>query len=73
MQVWFELHTPASADDMELLEVVLSSWFMLGRLGGFNAMNLQVCRSFIGSQDLDNSCTWRSPPQTCKHHYLWEV
>ncbi len=28
---------------MELLEAVLSSWFMIGRLGGFNAMNLQAC------------------------------
>lgn len=42
MQVWFEMHTAPSPDDMELLEAVLSSWFMIGRLGGYNAMNLQV-------------------------------
>ena len=43
-QLGFELHNPATPDDMELLEAVLSSWFMIGRLGGYNAMNLQACQ-----------------------------
>ena len=42
LQLWFELHKPATPDDLELLEAVLSSWFMIGRLGGYNAMNLQA-------------------------------
>lgn len=41
-QVWFELLQTPSEDDLGLLDAVLSSWFMIGRLGGFNAMNLQV-------------------------------
>lgn len=41
-QVWFELHRTPSEDDLDLLESVLSSWFMIGRLGGYNAMNLQA-------------------------------
>jgi predicted small integral membrane protein len=40
--VWLQLHRQPSQEDLELLEAVLSSWFMIGRLGGFNAMNLQA-------------------------------
>ncbi len=40
--MWIELHRQATDDDLDLLEAVLSSWFMIGRLGGFNAMNLQA-------------------------------
>lgn len=43
VQVWFELYRPPSGREAELLEEVLASWFMLGRLGAFNAQNLQVC------------------------------
>ncbi|EIE27423.1 hypothetical protein COCSUDRAFT_11745 [Coccomyxa subellipsoidea C-169] len=40
--VWFELHQSPSEEDLELLDAVLSSWFMIGRLGGYNTMNLQA-------------------------------
>ncbi|KAK9818273.1 hypothetical protein WJX72_009883 [[Myrmecia] bisecta] len=40
--LWLELYDPPSIQERQLLEEVLSSWFMLGRLGGFNGMNLQV-------------------------------
>ena len=36
------MHAAPTPADLELLEAVLSSWFMVGRLGGYNAMNLQV-------------------------------
>ena len=42
VQVWFELYRPPSGREAEMLEEVLASWFMLGRLGAFNAQNLQV-------------------------------
>lgn len=42
MQLWFELYRPPSGRESDLLEEVLASWFMLGRLGAYNAQNLQV-------------------------------
>ncbi|CAL8463346.1 g2880 [Coccomyxa elongata] len=48
--IWFELHQSPSDDDLELLDAVLSSWFMIGRLGGFNAMNLQAM--YVGDESV---------------------
>ena len=42
VQLWFELYRPPSPREAELLEELLASWFMLGRLGAYNAQNLQV-------------------------------
>ena len=41
-QVWLELYRAPSEEDRELLSEVFQSWYMLGRLGGFNGMNMQV-------------------------------
>ncbi|KAL4437358.1 hypothetical protein ABPG75_004497 [Micractinium tetrahymenae] len=40
--IWLELYRPPTAGDMELLQEVLNSWFLVGRLGGYNSTNLQV-------------------------------
>jgi len=37
-----EMHNSPSEGEQEMVEEVLKSWFMIGRLGGFNGMNLQV-------------------------------
>ena len=42
--MWFELYRPPSPREVELFEEVLASWFMMGRLGAYNAQNLQVNR-----------------------------
>ena len=42
VQLWFELYRPPSSKEAELMEEVLASWFMLGRLGAYNTQNLQV-------------------------------
>ena len=41
-QLWMEMYEAPSEGEAELVEEVLKSWFMVGRLGGFNGMNLQV-------------------------------
>ena len=41
-QVWLELYRTPSEEDRELVSEVFQSWYMLGRLGGFNGMNMQV-------------------------------
>jgi hypothetical protein len=42
--VWAQLKSNASTAEKELLEEVLKAWFIVGKLGGFNAMRLTVQR-----------------------------
>lgn len=39
---WWEFNTVPSEMEKQYVEEVFSSWFLLGKLGGFNAENLQV-------------------------------
>jgi hypothetical protein len=43
--VWMELYAPPSGAELEMVQEVVNSWFMLGRLGAFNSANLQVMYS----------------------------
>lgn len=40
--IWIEFTTVPSHAEKQYLEEVFDSWFFLGKLGGFNAENLQV-------------------------------
>lgn len=40
--IWLEFNTSPSQMEQQYVEEVFSSWFLLGKLGGFNAENLQV-------------------------------
>ncbi|HTL88862.1 MAG TPA: DUF3531 family protein [Leptolyngbya sp.] len=40
--IWVEFSTVPSEMEKQYVEEVFSSWFFLGKLGGFNAENLQV-------------------------------
>lgn len=40
--VWLELCQPPSQADLGMLQEVVDSWFLIGRLGGYNAGNLQA-------------------------------
>ena len=40
--IWLEFETMPSPMEQQYVEEVFSSWFLLGKLGGFNAENLQV-------------------------------
>lgn len=40
--LWLEFETVISEQEKQYLEEVFDSWFFLGKLGGFNAENLQV-------------------------------
>lgn len=39
---WWKFNTVPSAMEKQYVEEVFSSWFLLGKLGGFNAENVQV-------------------------------
>ncbi|MBD3882672.1 DUF3531 family protein [Phormidium tenue FACHB-886] len=40
--IWLEFTTIPSEAERQYVEEVFNSWFLLGKLGGFNAENLQV-------------------------------
>jgi hypothetical protein len=40
--VWLEFVAPPGAREQEMLQSTVQSWFVVGKLGGFNSSNLQV-------------------------------
>ena len=46
LQIWMELHSTPGGGEVEMFEEVLKAWFVVGRLGGYNGMNLQVGANF---------------------------
>ncbi|NEP79368.1 MAG: DUF3531 family protein [Okeania sp. SIO3B3] len=40
--IWLEFNTVPSTAEKHYIEELFDSWFLLGKLGGFNAENLQV-------------------------------
>ena len=40
--IWLEFETVPSVPEQQYVEEIFTSWFFLGKLGGFNAENLQV-------------------------------
>ncbi|KAL2608427.1 hypothetical protein R1flu_027000 [Riccia fluitans] len=40
--VWLELYASPSEKDLDTIGSVLRSWYLLGRLGAFNSMNMQL-------------------------------
>lgn len=40
--IWLELDNVPSTMEQQYIEEIFDSWFFLGKLGGFNAENLQV-------------------------------
>lgn len=40
--IWLQFPTVPSSGEKQYIEEIFDSWFLLGKLGGFNAENLQV-------------------------------
>ena len=45
--IWLEFDTVLSPMEQQYIEEILDSWFLLGKLGGFNAENLQTQESGV--------------------------
>jgi len=45
--LWWEFETVPSALERQYVEEALNSWYYLGKLGGFNAENLQVMEAGV--------------------------
>lgn len=54
--IWIKLSEIPSQQEKQLLDAVFNSWFLLGKLGGFNACNMQVLESGVDVSyfDYDN-------------------
>ena len=54
--IWIKFNEAPSQQEKQLLDEVFNSWFLLGKLGGFNACNLQVLESGVDVSyfDYDN-------------------
>jgi hypothetical protein len=57
--IWLKFSTVPSMTERQYIEEVFDSWFLLGKLGGFNAENLQVQDSGVDinymNYDMDNA------------------
>eukprot|EP00850_Spirogloea_muscicola_P014120 SM000099S25226 [mRNA] locus=s99:326017:328744:+ [translate_table: standard] len=42
LYIWLELYSKPSEKDVEILGTVLRSWYLMGKLGAYNTMNLQL-------------------------------
>ncbi len=51
--IWLEFETLPSAMEQQYIEELFNSWFYLGKLGGFNAENLQVQETGIEISYMD--------------------
>jgi hypothetical protein len=51
--IWLEFKTVPSAMEQQYVEEVFNSWFYLGKLGAFNAENLQVQETGIDISYMD--------------------
>ena len=48
--VWFEFFSPPNEAEREMLQHVVESWYILGKLGAYNSLNLQLNDAFdLGS------------------------
>lgn len=54
--IWLKFETTPSSMEQQYVEELFNSWFFLGKLGGFNAENLQVQETGIeiGYMNYDN-------------------
>ncbi|AFY73384.1 Protein of unknown function (DUF3531) [Synechococcus sp. PCC 7502] len=51
--IWIEFSDFPSEREKQLLDELFNSWFLLGKLGGFNAGNLQVQDTGLDISNLD--------------------
>jgi Protein of unknown function (DUF3531) len=51
--IWLEFSTVPSSMEREYVEEAFNSWFYLGKLGGFNAENLQVQEVGVEISDME--------------------
>lgn len=51
--IWIEFQEHLTEREKQIIDEVFSSWFLLGKLGGFNAANLQVLEAGVDVSHFD--------------------
>ena len=60
--VWMRLARDPTTEETDLLGAVVAAWFALGRLGGFNAGNLQLSQAGASEGSVSFDLLLSSPP-----------
>ncbi|MFE4106699.1 DUF3531 family protein [Almyronema epifaneia] len=71
--IWLELSTVPSPIECQYIEEVFNSWFFMGKLGGFNAENLQVQETGLDISYLDYEAETADEALMSVMHNMGEV
>lgn len=71
--LWLEFETSPSLMERQYIEEIFDSWFFLGKLGGFNAENLQVQETGLDISYLDYDNEGASDSLLSVMHNMGEV
>ena len=71
--LWLEFSTVPSPQEQQYIEEVFDSWFFLGKLGGFNAENLQVQETGLDISYLPYSEDFADSSMLSVMHNMGEV
>jgi hypothetical protein len=47
--VWLQLEAGLTSQERDMLDSALRSWFIVGKMGGYNSQNLQVGTSAVAN------------------------
>lgn len=71
--IWLEFETVPSPMEQQYIDEVFDSWFFLGKLGGFNAENLQVQEGGVDLSYMTYSDSTASESMLSVMHNMGEV
>ncbi|GAA6614423.1 DUF3531 family protein [Scytonema sp. NUACC26] len=71
--IWLKFSTIPSRQERQYIEEVFDSWFYLGKLGGFNAENLQVQETGVNLSYMDYDSEGYDKSMLALMHNMGEV
>ncbi|MDB9315268.1 DUF3531 family protein [Spirulina sp. CS-785/01] len=70
--IWLEFENSPSPMEQQYIEELFNSWFFLGKLGGFNAENLQVMETGIDISYMDYNDNYETSTMMAPMHNMGE-
>lgn len=67
VQMWVELHSKPSAKEQDMLDQLISAWYTVGRVGGYEGSNLQA-RPLHRQASSQKHCTLRMQHLSSQKH-----
>jgi hypothetical protein len=71
--IWLKFSNVPSNGEKQYIEEVFDSWFFLGKLGGFNAENLQVQDEGLDINDMDYDVNLADQSMMALMHNMGEI